>query len=243
MHTGYLCYQKGDLDNAIYFFEIAHKTLPHDTASLLNLIYVYLDKKNYDQALQYARRLLAIQYHRPSIYTLISSIELHKGHIEEALATLDAGILKNQHDKMLYKMKANLLLDVQRELEAIDVIRKLIALSGETQYYAEIGAIYENLHLYDEAQATYDTCLRHHPYHVECLHGIGFLLFQKAENKKEKAYALPYEDTAHFRKLILEARQEYQAAYRYLERAHALNPDDQAIKELRLRVERRLIDE
>jgi tetratricopeptide (TPR) repeat protein len=242
LHNGIVCYERGDLDEAVYFFETANKIFPHDTASLLNLLHICLDRKDYECALNHAQRLLKIQYHRPSVYSLISSIELKKGNMNEALKALDAGLIKNQHDKMLFQMKANLLLDDNREREAISVIKQMIKATGETQYYSDIGVIYENLQEVDSSIAAYETCLTYHPTHVECLHGIGFLKFMCGEIKKEAAYALPFENTEQFKMLISEARENYIQSKKYLDKALMLAPHNESLRELLLRVERRLID-
>jgi len=242
MNSGYVSYEQGDMDNAIYFFETAHKTLPADTAALLNLMHVYLDLKNYDKTKEYARKLLDNHYHKPAIYTLISSIDIQKGDWEGALNAVNEGLLKNARDKALLHFKANLLLDAEREIEAIAVMNELIAATNETHYYSEIGILYENLQMPDSAMAAYEKCLKHHPGNKEALHGLGFLNFTSGEKKKEEAYALPYEQTEQFKALIKAAKENYSAAKSYLDNALIVAPDDTSVKELSLRVERRLME-
>jgi tetratricopeptide (TPR) repeat protein len=186
---------------------------------------------------------LSNNYHRPSVYSLISSIKLQKGNLDEALKIIDVGLSKNLRDKMLFQMKANLLLDVGRDREAVSVIKQMIDVTGETQYYSEIGVIYENLQESDSAIFAYETCLIDHPGHVECLHGIGFLKFTKGEKKKDDAYALPFENVEQFKSLIAVAKNDFRESKKYLDKALVLAPKNEAIRELLLRVERRLVDD
>jgi len=242
MNNGFIAYQKGDLQNATYFFETASKTLTKDTASLLNLMYICLDKKDYDKALLYAEKLQANNYHRASIYTLISTIKLHKGNNEEALNSVKDGLNKNINDKSLLLLKSNLELETGKELDAINTIKQIIETTQETHYYATIGVLYENNNMPDSAQLAYEKCLANNATNIESLSSLAFIHFNKGEQINADAYDLPVENIEGFKKLIVKSKEEYMKSKKYADKVAILLPKDESIKDLNFRLERRLND-
>jgi tetratricopeptide (TPR) repeat protein len=242
MKSGYEAYQKNDYVDALYFFETANKTMPYDTLPLLNILHIYLDQKNYDKILSTTDRLLAINYHSPSIYTLTSSIKTNKGNTQEALKIITKGLSKNPGNKTLLLMKSNLELDENKEADAIATINELIVATNETHYYANIGMLYENLGQPDSAIAAYETCINYNADNLEALNGLAFLYFVKGEAIKDKAYALPVENIETFKSLLAQAKEVFSKASIYIKRALQLNNNDIELRELAFKIERRLID-
>lgn len=242
MNNGFIAYQKGDVDNAIYFFETAHKTFPTDTAPLLNLMYIALDKKDYDKALLYAESLQANNYHKSSLYTLISTIKYHKGNTTEAIKILNEGLEKNNNDKSLLLLKSNFEIEAEQELAAIQTLEKIIAITNETHYYATIGILYENADMPDSAQIAYETCLKNDISNEDAISGLSAIHYEKAELLQYKAQELPIESITLFKEYIINSKNEYALAKKYIEKAIALNPKEAAYKDLLLRIERKLIE-
>jgi tetratricopeptide (TPR) repeat protein len=241
MNSGFLAYQKGDLQNALYFFETAHKTLPKDTASLLNIMHIYLDQKKYDAALITAEKLLAINHHQAPIYSLISSIKLNNGNIAEALKTVDAGLQKNKDNKMLLLMKSNLQLDNNNTIDAINTIKEIISVTSETHYYCNIGQLYESIEEADSAISAYRLCVIDNPGNIDALHGLAFLYFEKGETLSNNAQDLPLSEAENFKQMILLAKIQYQMAKKYVDNALLVEPNNEAIKNLSLRIDRKMI--
>lgn len=242
MKNGYEAYQRNDYVDALYFFETANKTMPFDTLPLLNILHIYLDQKNYDKILSTTDRLLAINYHSPSIYTLTSSIKTNKGNTQEALKIIAKGLSKNPGNKTLLLMKSNLELDENRETEAIATIKELIAATNETHYYANIGMLYENLNQPDSAIAAYETCINYNADNLEALNGLAFLYFVKGDAMKDQAYALPVENIEDFKRLLAQSKEVFSKASLYIKRALKINANDIELRELAFKIERRLID-
>jgi tetratricopeptide (TPR) repeat protein len=241
MNSGYLAYQKGDLNNALYFFETANKTLPKDTASLLNMMHIYLDQKKYDSALTTAEKLLVANHHQAPIYSLISSIKLNEGNITEALKTINDGLQKNKGNKMLLLMKSNLQLDDNKTHDAINTIKEIIVATNETHYYCNIGQLYESIEEADSAISSYRLCIIDNPGNIDALHGLAFLYFEKGENLSDEAQDLPLTDAENFKKMILLAKTQYQMAKKYVDNALLVEPRNEAIKTLSLRIDRKMI--
>lgn len=242
MNNGYKAYQEGNVVDALYFYETAHKTLPKDTAVLLNIMHIHLDQKNYKSAIVSAEKLIAINYCPPSVYSLLASIKLNENKIKEALIWVNKGIQKHSGNKMLLLMKSNLELDDNREKDAIATIKEIISVTNEKHYYCNIGQLYENIEETDSAIVAYKNCLTFIPENIDALHGLAFLYFAEGEKMYDEAQNLPLEENEKYKLHLQNAKTYFKEASTYASKAAKIAPANTEIKNLLLQIERSLIE-
>jgi tetratricopeptide (TPR) repeat protein len=182
-----------------------------------------------------------VNYHHSSIYSLISSIKLNGGNIDEAIKTINIGLQKNKGNKTLLLMKSNLQIDDDRFTDAITTFREIIANTNETHYYCNIGQLYETIEAADSAIAAYRLCIIDNPGNIDALHGLAFLYFDKGETLNDEAQDLPLSENEKFKQLILQARTQYQTAKKYVDNALLVAPDNEAIQNLLFRIDRKMM--
>mgnify|MGYP005847944115 CR=1 FL=1 len=241
MNNGFKAYQNNNVVDALYFYETAHKTLPKDTAALLNIMHIHLDQKNFSSAANIAEKLIGINYYPASVYSLLASIKLNENKVNEALLWVNKGLQKHNGNKMLLLMKSNLELDNNQEKDAIATIKKIISVTNEKHYYCNIGQLYENIEEVDSAIAAYKSCLAFIPDNLDALHGLAFLYFAEGEKLYDEARNLPLEENEKYKLNIQNAKTFFQQANIYASKAVDIAPENSEIKSLSLQIERRLI--
>jgi tetratricopeptide (TPR) repeat protein len=167
---------KGNLDSAEYLLKkgLAVDSLAPD--GYFQLAILYRSKGNIDEALKNLEKLQTIiPDYRGSVQLLMDlKMQKESGQIPQnnVLPNYELAALQKQSYELFQQNKFN---------EAVDILNKLIEKdsAGKAGYLNNIGLCYMGLEKYDEAEKSFDECLKIEPENINGLSGKADVLRKK----------------------------------------------------------------
>ncbi len=144
--------KNGRLEEAIESFKKAIENKPDFAASILNLGFMYLFKREYDKAEDYFQEYLAVvdKTYRPAGRLYLACVQAYQGKFDRALEILDAGIGADQlelatptltvNHSAKYLLKARILAEKNQPAAAVEEFEKYMeihmrAFPGSLAYF------------------------------------------------------------------------------------------------------------
>ena len=156
---------------------------------------------------------------------------------DEMLKYINEGRAKFPEDESLINEQINAYLKLKREAEIIDQIRQMAEKNTENSvYYFILGTIYGNqeseLFNVDEAINCYNKVIEINPNDENAYINIAGIYIDKSNALKHEADELPLSETKKYDEMMVQIDEVRSQALPYVEKAHELLPEDEAIKQI-----------
>ena len=241
-NKGAVAYENGDYKKAMECYMTAYMSNSiigkKDNEALLiaTQIAIY-NAKEYEAAIEICNQLLADQYESPKVYQYLAVANGQLDKNDEMLKYINEGRAKFPEDENLINEQINAYLKLKREAEIIDQIRQMAEKNTENSvYYFILGTIYGNqeseLFNVDEAINCYNKVIEINPNDENAYINIAGIYIDKSNALKHEADELPLSETKKYDEMMVQIDEVRSQALPYVEKAHELLPEDEAIKQI-----------
>jgi tetratricopeptide (TPR) repeat protein len=166
------------------------------------------------------------------IYKFLTSAYRQDKQYENALKTVEQAIKLQPDDAQILNEKFWVLLDLNRDQEALDIINQVIHLSPRAVFYVSRGLTYHDLKRYEEALAEYDQAIALDPNFVNAYNNRGLVYrdlkrYEEALAEYNQAIALDpnFVNAYNNRGNVYRDQKRYEEALAEYNQAIALDPN------------------
>jgi tetratricopeptide (TPR) repeat protein len=147
--------------------------------------------------------------------------------MDEALSTLNEGILKYPEDNTLLVSSINIYLQLDRVDDALASLSAAIDQEPtNASYYYARGTLYDKNADIEKAIADYEKAIELKPDYFEAYYNIGAIYVNQSGEIQEKMNELPFSAQKEYDALKAERDEKYKMAIPPLEKALEIQPDD-----------------
>ncbi len=175
-------------DEAIENFNLALKKDPNDVDILLNLAKAYSDTGKTQEALDYCRKVLAIQPFNFKALDAFGQALMKEGKLDEAINFYRKAIKYNPDKASLHTNLGVALAKKGQNEEAINEFRIAERLFPASEVHNNLGVLLFSTGQFDEAIKNYAAAIRLDPKNAQAFFNMGNALLQKGEFEKAAAY-------------------------------------------------------
>ncbi len=240
-NQGALAYEAGDYAKAIECYKQAYNTMAiigqKDNEALLVAAQIAVMAKEYNSAIELCSTLIENAFDNPQVYQYMAIAQGGLENNDAMLQYIQTGREKFPEDENLINEQINAYLKLKREAEIIDQIRQMAEKNTENSvYYFILGTIYGNqeseLFNVDEAINCYNKVIEINPNDENAYINIAGIYIDKSNALKHEADELPLSETKKYDEMMVQIDEVRSQALPYVEKAHELLPEDEAIKQI-----------
>lgn len=160
MKQGDKFYDECDYEKALAAYRKALELDPESTEAMRSIALCYSFQKNYDRALEYARKARDMSNDACNSY-VHAWILLHMDEYEESVAVLEEALKSDPEETPLLMLKASCLNELKWNSEALTIIDEVLKKYPEESYNWHLkGDILSDLGRYEEAVACFNKSLK-----------------------------------------------------------------------------------
>lgn len=229
LNTGAEYYQNQEYDQAIEYFEKAMAAKPEDTTAYLYAGISAQSSGDYDKAEDNYLSLLDLGYKNEDIYNFLINVNLtEKKNPDKALEYLQAAREAYPENNEFLKREVVILINEERSDEAENKLSEAIAADpDDPQLYYNQGYLYEQMGRNEDAVASYKKALELNPDYFDATFNIAAYYYNQAAEILQKANDMDLKEYQEKGKEVeAQAKDFFQRALPYLEKARELEPDD-----------------
>jgi len=229
LNEGVKNYQEQKYAEAFTAFTKAQAARPQDTTAYLYAATSAEQSDNYAGAKENYRKLIGINYTKPTVYNRLYYIakEVEKNEAE-AMKVLEEGLKANPNNKELMLEELNMYISSGKGTEAISKLENAIKVDpNNVNLYLVLGQVYEQTKNFDKAEANYKKALELEPNNANANFNLGVVHFNRGYeiNKKLRAMnSATYAKNAP--KLEPEMKKHFTNSLPFFETALKANPND-----------------
>ncbi len=240
-NQGAMAYDAGDYVQAIDSYINAYETMAivgqKDNEALMVAAQIAVMANEYDRAIELCTTLLNDSYETPQVYQYMAIAQGGLENNDAMVEYLQKGREKFPEDESLINEQINAYLKLKREAEIIDQIREMAEKNTENSvYYFILGTIYGNaessLYNVDEALNCYNKVIEINPNDENAYINIAGIYIDKSNALKHEADELPLNETKKYEAMMAQIDEVRKQALPYVEKAHEMLPEDEAIKQI-----------
>ena len=240
-NQGAIAYEAGDYVKAIDCYINAYETMAiigqKDNEALLVAAQIAVMANEYKTAIELCTTLLNDGYETPQVYQYMAIAQGGLENNDAMVEYLQKGREKFPEDESLINEQINAYLKLKREAEIIDQIREMAEKNTKNSvYYFILGTIYGNqeseLFNVDEAINCYNKVIEINPNDENAYINIAGIYIDKSNAIKHEAEELPLNESKKYDAMMAEMDEVRKQALPYVEKAHELLPEDEAIKQI-----------
>ncbi len=240
-NQGALAYEAGDYAKAIDCYKQAYNTMAiigqKDNEALLVAAQIAVMAKEYNSAVELCNTLLENGFENPQVYQYMAIAQGGLENNDAMIQYIQTGREKFPEDENLINEQINAFLKLKREAEIIDQIREMAEKNPTNSvYYFILGTIYGNMESelfnVDEALNCYNKVIEINPNDENAYINIASIYIDKSNALKHEADELPLNETKKYDAMMAEIDAVREQALPYVEKAHELLPEDEAIKQI-----------
>lgn len=240
-NQGGAAYEAGDYVKAIECYKEAYETKAiigqKDNEALLVAAQIAVMAKEYNLAIELCNILIENSFENPQVYQYMAIAQGGLENNDAMLQYIQTGREKFPEDENLINEQINAYLKLKREAEIIDQIKAMAEKNKENSvYYFILGTIYGNqeseLFNVDEALNCYNKVIEINPNDENAYINIAGIYIDKSNALKHEADELPLNETKKYDEMMAQIDEVRKQALPYVEKAHELLPDDEAIKQI-----------
>lgn len=195
----------------------------------------YSEAGNYGKALEYMTKAKEIGYDQAGgVDFYIAYIQDKEGKKEDAIATLENGLVKYPTDERMVTQLINLYMEAKRSPDKIvSMLQKAKELDPKNvSLYMVEGNLWEQMGDSPKAKKAFLAATEADPTNFVGFMNAGILTAREGDKLVEKANKLDINDVKGYNALIEQAVPFYDEAIKYLEKAHELNKKDSHVVEM-----------
>lgn len=243
--------QNKQYDKALYCYDLLEKALPFDFDNGLKrnnitkeklLFYkfeMYKSIPDKAKAMEYADKLIAINYKDPKVYTDIVKITLLDKDTTKALSYIEKGKALFEDNMELIVSELDIYLARKKTSELIDKLKKAIEVSPDNELLHFILAIsYDKTKVLDEAEKEYLKAIELKPDYEPANYNLAVLYYNQGKDWNDKLNALPPKD-AKIKEYEGKVNDNFKKAVTYFEVSYEATKDKklkQLLRQLLLRL-------
>lgn len=217
---------KGDIENAIKFYEKAYGVRNDYFEPLKRIAYLLYKNKKYDLAVNYLDKV-GEQGRDIEYFRLKAAIYEDMGEIALAIKVVEDGLLKNPESEELLFSYAILMEKEKKHKEVINTMKKLLEINPKNPTYLNfLGYLYADIGInLDEAYDLIKSALKYEPENAAYLDSMAWVLYKMKRYKEAYDFQL---------KALKKSPSEKEMREHMLEIMKALNidkPIDDVIKD------------
>ncbi len=206
---GNLYANKGNFDEAIFWFQKALQRDPCNENALNQLAHILEQEGQFEYANEYYQRLNKLQPNNPDVYCCLANTFYMSGNIEESVRhykmALQSGRGNAEWQANIARTLAKIYHDHFQNLDAAQLaLQSAIEFSPEdTESYIHLGVLYFEKQDFENAELTYQQAIRVNPNNAQLFSSLGYLKWmnndiEQAVSLYEKAIQLePQYDIPH----------------------------------------------
>ena len=229
LNTGAEYYQNQEYDQAIEYFEKAMAAKPEDTTAYLYAGISAQSSGDYDKAEENYLSLLDLGYKNEDIYNFLINVNLtEKKNPDKALEYLQAAREAYPENNEFLKREIVILINEERSDEAENKLTEAIAADpDDPQLYYNRGYLFEQMGKNEDAVNSYKKALELNPDYFDATFNIAAYYYNQAAEILQKANDMDLKEYQEKGKEVeAQAKDYFQQALPYLEKARELEPDD-----------------
>lgn len=237
--SGVEAFQKGKFADALVSFEYVLKISPAEVAALNNAAFAADYGNDYEKAANYYKEIIRQNQANDKTYASLAKVLLNQKDTVGAIAVLSDGRKLYPDSIGLIFSQINIYLsrnEGELAIEAID--QALLQDPNNASLYLAEGSVNESLAqesadskieatYKSNAKKAYEKGLSKSPENFELNYNMGVMLFNEGTTLDNSANAL--NDNKAFEQMKKQASEKYKEAQAFLEKAYALQPEDQDV--------------
>ncbi len=231
LNNGVNLFNAKDYAGALAMFDkcikVAEGGKAFDTLAVRNGVLASLRGGNYDKAIDYINKLLAVNYGGAGTYADLSNAYISKGDTAAAIKAIADGRAKYPKSSDLVIADVNFLITKKDYIGSEKALNDAIALdpTNVSLYYAA-GTNYNTLEQYDKAEELLKKAVEMKPDYGDALYNLGAVHVNKGNDLKKKQQK--FEEDRKFKEadeLKPKIEEQFKLAVEFLERAKNTIPD------------------
>ena len=240
-NQGAAAYEAGDYVKAIDCYINAYETMAmigqKDNEALMVAAQIAVMASEYNRAIELCTTLLNDGYETPQVYQYMAIAQGSLENNDAMVEYLQKGRERFPEDESLINEQINAYLKLKREAEIIDQIREMAEKNTTNSvYYFILGTIYGNpeseLYNVEEALSCYNKVIEINPNDENAYINIAGIYIDRSNALKHEADELPLNETKKYDEMMAQIDEVRKQALPYVEKAHELLPQDEAIKQI-----------
>ena len=240
-NQGAVAYESGDYVKAIDSYINAYETMAivgqKDNEALMVAAQIAVMANENNKAIELCTTLLNDGFETPQVYQYMAIAQGALENNDAMVEYLQKGREKFPEDEALINEQINAYLKLKREAEIIDQIREMAEKNTTNSvYYFILGTIYGNpessLYNVEEALNCYNKVIEINPNDENAYINIAGIYIDKSNALKHEADELPLNETKKYDEMMAQIDEVRKQALPYVEKAHEMLPEDEAIKQI-----------
>ncbi|NBU72909.1 MAG: tetratricopeptide repeat protein [Bacteroidetes bacterium] len=220
-------YNNKNYKAAMEDFELVLIDNPNDTNVLFNAALTSEKAKEPAKAIQFLDALLKLNFKSPQIYVSLASNKKALGDTAAALNYLNEGQKQYPNEVALIIDELNIFLLQGRTSEVVSKLEKAIALDpNNSSLHFALGSALDQSGDKTKAAVSYQRSIDIKPDYFDGWYNLGAMYFNGAAELMNEANKIPFSKQKEYDAAIALAKEAFQKAQPYLEKAHELDPKD-----------------
>ncbi len=235
-----------EYDKALKCYDLIEAALPYDfdqgmkrnNITKEKLVYykfdMYKSAANKEKTLEYANKLIDMQYKEPKIYTDMVKLSLIDRDTTKALSYITKGKAMFEDNMELVNQEINIYLARNKTNELKTKLNDAINLAPDNEVlHAILANLYQKTSENDKAEAEYLKALEIKPDYEVANYNLGVMYFNTGNEWNDKLGALPPKETAKAKEYETKANEYFRKAVSYFEKSYEVSPDKATKQQLR----------
>jgi tetratricopeptide (TPR) repeat protein len=230
-------------DGFVTASDISTKFAFQDSVAYFNAANAYDLSGRKDEALVYYKKAAELGYNIPDVYVYMADLLNAQGKKEESDKLVSDARAKYPDNAELLRLEVNRMLTDKNYAEAEKLLLALTEKNPKNEmFWIVLGSTYEKLEKSADAEGAYKKALELNPNNFDCLYNLGALSYNNGANYfKAECEKIPNSQRAKYDECVGKCQVHFKQAVTYLEKAHAINPNDAdlmvSLKEAYIRTE------
>ena len=212
-------------------FDVSQELGSFDTTAAFNIGITGVLGKDPEVAAEYLKKCVDVKFNDPKIFIYYNRALQQLGDTAGAEAAIQEGRKRFPENLSLLLEQAQLYLEKGEASELIKSLKEAIAKKPDNPANANfnflIGKSYDDMGKTDSAEIYYKEALKVNPKFFEAYYNIGAIYVNKAAKIQKEANDLPLSENKKYEALEKEANANLKKSIPWLEKALAINPNDQ----------------
>lgn len=185
--------------------------------------------KEYDEAISYFSALAAVGYGGADLYLYMASIYDMQGDTTKKMEVIAKGREAYPKNAALITEELNYLIGTNQTEKALSNFDDAIAADpNNPSLYYNRAVIYDNIDSTEKAAADYSKALEVKPDFFDAAYNLGAMYYNLGAEWNNTAGSYDLNETTKYKKATAKADSYFVKAMPALEKAHEINPNDQA---------------
>ena len=234
-------------DKALYCYELIEKALPYDFDQgmkrnnitkeklMYNKFDMYKYAANKEKTIEYADKLIAINYKDAKIYIDMVKLSLVDRDTVKALSYIGKGKAMFEDNMELINQEINIYLARNKTNELKDKLTTAIEVAPDNEVlHAVLANLYQKTKESDKAEAEYLKALEIKPDYEIANYNLGVMYFNIGKEWNDKSGALPPKESAKAKEYDTKRDEYFKKAVANFEKSYEVSPDKQTKQQLRI---------